>query len=260
MKSSYTYLLINRADGILWVEINRPEKRNALSLDVLAEIRRAFTEYAEDDSLQAAVLSGAGDKSFAAGGDLKELDAVRSLAATEAMSDNARAALDAIRSFPVPVVAMLNGTALGGGAELAMSCDFRVASANAKIGFVQGTLNITTAWGGGLDLMERIGSAPALRLLMTAEVLSAAQALRFGVVDSVAGEDEALAEAVRTYLQPMLKRTPKTLRAMKALRCQARKNLQQTMAQLERDNFVQCWIDEAHWQAASAILKGKNNG
>lgn len=258
MASGYNYLCVDQENDVLWVEINRPEKRNALSMVLLAEIRQVFTDSALDNSLKAAVLLGAGDKSFAAGGDLKELDAVRSQEQTETMSDNARAALDAIRYFPVPVVAMLNGTALGGGAELAMACDFRVAAASAKIGFVQGTLNITTAWGGGLDLMERIGSAPAMRLLMTAEVLSSSQALQLGIIDCVAEENLPLEEAVHTYLQPMLKRTTKTLRAIKALRSEARKNLTKNMALLERNNFVQCWMDDAHWEAVSALSKTKN--
>ena len=96
MHPSYTWLITNKTDGILWVEINRPEKRNALSMEVLAEIQQAFEDNAGDDLLKAAVLRGSGDKSFAAGGDLRQLDAVRSQEGAEIMSDTARAALDAI--------------------------------------------------------------------------------------------------------------------------------------------------------------------
>ncbi|MCH8238351.1 MAG: enoyl-CoA hydratase/isomerase family protein, partial [Proteobacteria bacterium] len=133
-------------DGVITVTIDRPGKRNALSREVLAELAEIFTAAARDDGLKAAVVTGAGDKCFAAGGDLKDLASVRTLNDARAMADDAKQAFEAIRRFPVPVVAALNGDALGGGAELAVACDFRVFAHHARIGFVHGRLNIPTAW------------------------------------------------------------------------------------------------------------------
>ena len=247
-------LIVSERPGVLSVTIDREEKRNALSLAVLGEIRRVFETRAPDQNLKAATVTGSGQKSFAAGGDLRELDSVRTAEDTRNMSETARFALDAIRNFPVPVVAILNGTALGGGAELAMACDFRLATPGSRIGFLQGTLNITTAWGGGPDLIERIGSAPALRLLATAQVLKAQEALELGVVDALTDASLPLSESVGNFLDPILAREPHVLRAMKALRLAARRNVLGGLAELETRHFVDCWTDDAHWRAADAVL------
>ena len=179
------YLTVEASEGRLAVTIDRADKRNALSRAVLAELQETFERHAKDDSLRVATLTGAGDKSFAAGGDLRDLASVRTVKEAEIMADQAKAALDAIRNFPVPVVATLNGDALGGGAELAASCDFRVAASHARIGFIQGRLNIATAWGGGIDLARIVGSARALRLLARSELLSGDEALALGLVDEI---------------------------------------------------------------------------
>ena len=257
MGSPFQHLIVSERPGVLSVTIDREAKRNALSLQVLGEIRSVFEARARDHGLKAATVTGSGEKSFAAGGDLRELDAVRTAEDTRYMSEGARAALDAIRNFPVPVIAILNGTALGGGAELAMACDFRLATPGSSIGFLQGTLNITTAWGGGPDLMERIGSAPALRLLATAQVLTAPEALELGVIDALTDDALPLNESVGNFLDPILARKPHVLRAMKALRLAARKNVLGGLAELETRHFVDCWTDDAHWQAADAVLGGK---
>ncbi|MBM3359776.1 MAG: enoyl-CoA hydratase/isomerase family protein, partial [Betaproteobacteria bacterium] len=170
MRGEAATVVAERAGGVLNVSINRPDKRNALSRAVLGELKRVFSGHSGAQDLRVAVLRGAGEKSFAAGGDLRDLAQVRTRADTRRMAEQARDALEAIRSFPVPVVAALNGDALGGGAELAVACDFRVAASHARIGFIQGRLNIATAWGGGADLMRLVGPARALRLLAAAEL------------------------------------------------------------------------------------------
>ncbi|MDE0065085.1 MAG: enoyl-CoA hydratase/isomerase family protein [Gammaproteobacteria bacterium] len=257
MSDPFQHLIVSERSGLLSVTVDREEKRNALSLEVLGEIRALFESCSEDRTIKAATITGKGEKSFAAGGDLRELDSVRTVEDSRLMSESGRTALDAIRNFPVPVVAVLDGTALGGGAELAMACDFRLATPNASIGFLQGTLNITTAWGGGPDLIERIGSAPALRLIATAKVLKAPEALEIGVVDALADESQALDAAVGNFMEPMLARLPHVLRAMKALRLAAKKRVLDGLAELETGYFVDCWTDDAHWEAADAVLGGR---
>lgn len=121
---------------------------------MLSQLKGIFTAYSDVETLQLAILTGAGDKSFAAGGDLKGLYAVRTPEQMRQMSDEANECLKAIRQFPLPLIAALNGDALGSGSELAIACDFRLAAKHARSGFSQDKRSITTAWGRGPDLVN----------------------------------------------------------------------------------------------------------
>ena len=248
-------LLVSLQSGLLRITINRPEKRNPLSRAVLAALRALFEEHSRDDELVLALITGAGDKSFAAGGDLRDLEAVRTPQEARALFDLGNGAFQAIRTFPVPVVAALNGLALGGGAELALACDARIAAAQARIGFVQGTLNIPTAWGGGSDLAAVLGPARALELLASARVLSAAEAQAAGLVEAVAGEGEDFEAFIARYSAPWLKQRPQVMRAFKA-QCAARKlGMAREQADTrDRELFAAAWCHADHWQAAQTIL------
>jgi len=255
---------VETRDQVLYVLIDRPAKRNALSRSVLARLGAVFAAAADDDSLLAAVSRGAGEKSFAAGGDLADLASVRSLVEATEMSLQAKAALEAIRQFPVPVIAALNGDALGGGAELAVACDFRIFAAHARIGFIQGRLKITTAWGGGLDLAQLVGPARAMRLLSRSELLSGEDAMRIGLADAVTGGDlandhlasEHLDQAVSAFLKPMLAQAPHVMRAFKALNLAQRRGAsRQELLDLETRNFATAWVHDDHWAATDGILK-----
>ena len=245
-------ILVEVEDRVLFVMVNRPAKHNALSQALLAGIQKAFDRAKDDATLIAAVLRGAGDKSFAAGGDLNDLSKIRTEEATRQMVLDARAALDAIRTFPVPVIAALNGVALGGGAELAMSCDFRVAVAHAQIGFIQGRLAIPTAWGGVRDLVAILGPTKALRLLATAEVINAESAMALGLIDAVAGPGASLGDAVNTFLAPMREQAPQVMRALKATVWATTDRT--TSAALEVDFFAKCWAHADHWAAHDRVL------
>ena len=179
-------ILITDCQGpVLRLTINRPEQRNALSLSLLDEIAARLRDHHDHLALRCVILTAAGDRCFAAGGDLKELDAIRSETQSLAMSQRGRRVLDTIRQFPVPVIAALNGLALGGGAELAMACDLRIAAEHAGIGFLQGQLNVTTAWGGGIDLIAALGHQRALELLLAARRISATEARQLGLFAAV---------------------------------------------------------------------------
>jgi enoyl-CoA hydratase len=254
------HLLVEHDGPLLRVTINRPEKRNALSRAVLDEIAAVFSQHSSDADLRAVVLTGAGDISFAAGGDLKDLATVRSAEAATTMSRDARLALNAVATFPVPVIAALNGDALGGGAELAVACDFIIAPASSRIGFIQGKLNISTAWGGGVQLMQRVGSVRALRLLARTELLDARQAADIGLIDAVAEADQSLEEALQEFCQPLLAQAPQVLRAFKALAL-AHANGQdaQTLAAIETQHLVETWTHEDHWRAAEKVLNRRRD-
>jgi enoyl-CoA hydratase len=249
--------VISAPEGaLLRVTINRPEKRNPLSRTVLAEIGEVFARHAADASLAVAVLAGAGDRSFAAGGDLRDLETVRTIEEARGLFDLGNDAFNAIRRFPVPVIAALNGLALGGGAELAVACDLRIAAAHARIGFVQGTLNIPTAWGGGSDLAAILGPARALQLLAEARILDAAQAAELGLIDAVAASDEAFDAFVARFIAPWLRQRPQVMRAFKWQAAARKLGLPRAaLEERDREHFAYAWCHEEHWAAAKGILE-----
>lgn len=253
--SGFEFLRVERRDSVLHVTIDRPGQRNPLSTAVLAELRRAFAESAGDETLRAAVVTGAGDRSFAAGGDLKEFDRLRSPEDAERLWAHANEALRAVREFPLPVVAALNGVALGGGAELAVACDFRVAAPHAAIGFIQGRLNICTGFGGGADLAALVGGHRALSILIEAETIPAARAREIGLVDEIAADGETLGQCVERFLQPLRMHAPQVLRAFKTIALGERLALpRQQREQREREALVATWIHPDHWQASDRFL------
>ena len=241
--------------NMLRVTLNCPEKCNSLSRAVLLRLREVFERQCGNDELALAVLSGAGDRSFAAGGGPGELEEVRSKEQACALFNLGNLAFEAIRTFHVPVVAALNGIALGGGAELAVACDVRIAAAHARIGFVQGTLNIPTAWGGGSDLAAIIGPARSLELLCSARVLSAAEAHAAGLVEAVAAEGEPFAAFVERFAAPWIKQRPQVMRAFKWQSAARKLGMARADADLrDRELFASAWCNGEHWQAAKDIL------
>ena len=253
------HLLVEIKDNVLWLTINRPEKRNALSLALLDKIGHTLAAHATEPELKCAVITAAGDRCFAAGGDLRELDAMRSPEQAEAMSKRGRHCLDQVRQFPLPVIAGLNGLALGGGAELALACDFRVAARNAEIGFLQSQLNVTTAWGGGIDLFAAVGNYRALELLLVAKRLSAMEAMELGLVNRLCGPEQRLDDCLQEFLAPYLRRGNQVLRGFKSLSVAHRAAFHQRLADVEQETFVTAWTHDDHWNAVEQSISGKNN-
>jgi enoyl-CoA hydratase/carnithine racemase len=247
-------IVIERAGRVLRVRVNRPEKHNPLSRAALARLQAAFDAHRDDEALACAVITGPGHRYFAAGGDLRDLSAVRTRDEARRMAEAARAALDAVRTFPLPVIALVNGDALGGGAELALACDLRVMSDGAHIGYVQGRLAITSAWGGGPDLCAVVGPARALRMMARCERVPAATALAWGLADAVAPAD-ALEDGLREFIEPLLAQTRGALRTFKAQTLAARRGESyEARRAAEADAFAGEWISPAHWAAVDRIL------
>jgi len=241
-------------NGTLSLTLNRPEKRNALSRALIAEIAATFTAWSESDDVAVAVLTGAGTKAFASGGDLDELNAIKTEAQAVSFAAETRTALDTIRRFPVPVVAVLNGDALGGGAELALACDLRIAAAHARIGFLQARLNIATAWGGGSDLFQLVGPSRALELLCTAPLLDAERALALGLLDAVAPADRDQVVFVSEYLKRFAAQKPQVMRAFKSLAIMHRFGAGPSdKAATEGARFALTWAHADHWAAVNAM-------
>ena len=248
----------DRDGPLLSVTINRAEKRNALSSETLRALESVFRSSAAEPDLALVILVGSGTRAFAAGGDLHELQALRSAPMIEDFTRAARKALDAIRHFPLPVVAALNGDALGGGAELAVACDARVAAAHARIGFVQGKLALSTAWGGGIDLMRLLGSARALELLASGRLVAAPDAMALGLVNAVAPSEETdLGAFARRWCATWLAQAPHVMRAFKRQALAERLGRsREEREKLEHEDFVASWLHADHWRAAETLLAG----
>ncbi len=247
--------LLSEVDGdLLRVTINRPEKRNALSLGLLDDIGGAFHQHRHDE-LKCAVITGAGDKAFAAGGDLKELDALRSNAEARSMSARVHDVLDQIRYFPVPVIGALNGVALGGGAELAMACDIRIGAAHADLGLIQSRLAVTTAWGGGIDLINAVGNSAALAILCSGHRIKAADAMSLRLYEAVCAEGEDFSAFTDHFVANYLNKSINVLRGYKATSSVRRRQLHDELTDVARDSFVTAWVDDDHWDAAANALK-----
>ena len=198
--------------------------------------------------------AGAGERHFAAGGDLLDLASVRDEAATLAMTDDARGALDAIRFCPVPVLALLNGDAIGGGAELALACDMRLQSSHARIGFIQARLAITSAWGGGPDLCRLVGGARAMRMMSRCEMVDAPQALAWGLADAVIGDGPEGSD-MQAFLEPMLACSPQVLRGIKAQTLAWRRGESYEASRaIEQQQVLKTWLHDDHWTASERLL------
>lgn len=247
-----------RAPGAWWITINRAHKHNALARSVLNELADAVSSAAATPNVRFILLTGAGERFFAAGGDLVDLAAVRDEQATIKMANDARAALDTVRNCPVPVLAYLNGDALGGGAELALACDMRLQSSRARIGFIQAKLAISSAWGGGTDLCQLIGAARAMRMMSRCELVDAELALAWGLADAVIGESSA-SQDIQSFVAPLLACPPQVLRGIKAQTRAWRQQLPYgERRSIEQRHLVNTWLHQDHWRSCETILsKGK---
>jgi enoyl-CoA hydratase/carnithine racemase len=169
---------------IAYVTINRPEKLNALNMAVMEELRAAFTAIKADTDVRVAILTGSGEKAFVAGADIGELSKHNTVSAKE-YTHKGQSVLDLIENLGKPVIACVNGFALGGGCELAMACTMRIASDNAKLGQPEVKLGIMAGYGGTQRLPRLVGKGVAMQLLLTADTISAAEAYRIGLVNEV---------------------------------------------------------------------------
>ena len=243
-----------RDSGLVWITINRPQKHNALARPVLDALAAAVRKAGNDESTRCIALRGAGDKYFAAGGDLVDLASVRTDEQIDAMSDQATAALDSVRNCPVPVIAYVNGDALGGGAELALACDLRLIASHARIGFIQGRMGITSAWGGGPDLIALVGPARAMRMMARCEMINASLALSWGLADFEV-RDGADGDDVKAFLKPLLERSALVSRGIKA-QTSAWRNAQPLAPRrdVERSHLRATWASAEHWAAVDRFL------
>lgn len=189
----YQTLLTEVKNQIFYISINRESKLNALNIQTLSEIKTAVLSTYDDHSVSAIIITGSGKKAFAAGADIEEFAKFNVEEGTR-MSADGHAVLRAIENCPKPVIAAINGFALGGGNELAMSCHIRVASENAKFGQPEVNLGIIPGYAGTQRLAQLVGKGKALELLMTADIIDAQTALNFGLINYVVPQENLIAK------------------------------------------------------------------
>jgi enoyl-CoA hydratase len=190
-------LLTTREGAITTLTLNRPAVLNALNAEVLARLSAAFAEIEADPAVRAVILTGAGERAFAAGADIGELNALDGPVAAAALARRGHALTLAMESLRVPVIAAVNGFALGGGCELAMACDIRLAGENAKFGQPEVNLGLIPGYGGTQRTTRLTGSGMAMYLCLSGEMIDAAEALRIGLVQRVVPLADLLAEALK---------------------------------------------------------------
>jgi len=188
--ATYTNLSLTREGSILTITINRETKLNALNKATLNELNEAFHEVMDDSSIRGVILTGAGEKAFVAGADISEFTGVTEMHARK-FAEEGQQVFKLIEDCHTPVIAVVNGFALGGGCELAMACHMRVATESAKFGQPEVNLGLIPGYGGTQRLTQLIGKGRALEYMMTADMLSAAKALEMGLVNHVATDKAA---------------------------------------------------------------------
>ncbi len=191
---NYQTLLLSVSSNIATITINRPDKLNALNAQAKVELKTLFSELKTDSSIDIVILTGSGEKAFVAGTDIKELTVLNSESGKE-FSSKGQEVFDLIANLGKPVIAAVNGYALGGGCELALACHIRIASENAKFGQPEVSLGIIPGYGGTQRLARLIGRGRAMELILTGNQIDAQEALRFGLVNRVVPQADLLATA-----------------------------------------------------------------
>jgi len=209
---SFTNISVQKEERIAYITIDRPEVRNALNADTLEEIVASLTELENDPNVGCIVFTGAGDKSFAAGADIKQL--TKRTAMDALTTKGMQQVYDLIESCEKPTIAMINGYALGGGCELAMACDIRIASTNAKLGLPELNLSIIPGAGGTQRLARIVGKGKALEMILTGKIISAEEALQVGLVSEAVAPEELKAKT-EEYASQILAKGPLAVKLAK---------------------------------------------
>lgn len=250
---NYHNILLERWDDVTVITINRPDKLNALNKATIDELHHAFTAENLDPISKAIILTGSGTKAFVAGADISEF-AHFSIGEGAALSAEGQKKLfDYIENLQTPVIAAVNGFALGGGLELAMACHIRIASDNAKMGLPEVTLGVIPGYGGTQRLPQLVGKGRAMEMIMTAQMLDAESALRFGLVNHVVPQTELLEFAQQLAAKITKNSVVAVAKAIEAINANYKDGV--NGYQTEIKNFGECFGTEDFKEGTTAFLE-----
>ena len=246
----YTTILTALDGGIFTITINRPDKLNALNKDVMRDLDKVFDEVEQNNDIKAVIITGSGQKGFVAGADISEFVGL-SGEEGKALAKKGQDIFFRIENCSKPVVAAVNGFALGGGCELSMACHFRIASENAKFGQPEVNLGLIPGYGGTQRLVHLVGKGRALELLMTGNMLDAQTALQVGLVNHVVPQEELLSKA-KSILEIIINKAPLAIS-----RCITAANAAYSANgyQKELDAFGECFETEDMKEGTAAFLE-----
>ncbi|WP_146552240.1 enoyl-CoA hydratase/isomerase family protein [Rummeliibacillus sp. SL167] len=244
----------SESDGVLTFTINRPEKRNAINDAVMEGFKEVITYVHNHASVRFLVVTGEGEKAFCSGGDLAEFHNLHTEEQAFGMLSKMAKILYELATLPVPTIALVNGTAVGGGCEIATACDFRLVKKGAKCGFIQGTLGITSGWGGGTYLFERgLRHDRALKMLVDAKAYPADLLYEIGFAMRIFENDKE--QALAEFIEDMKKIHPNVHKAYKEM--ELRKWRERHLFDRVMDEVKTCaklWESEEHQQAVKQFL------
>jgi len=252
MSQSYETLLLERRGRVAIITINRPEKRNALNIKTRAEGAAILEALREDDSVGVVVITGAGDKAFIAGADIAEFAGRTALTQRAVMVG--RSLFNAIDTFPKPIIAMVNGYCLGGGCEIALACDIRIASENASFGQPEINLGIIPGGGGTQRLTRLVGEGKAMEMILTGEIIDAQTAFAIGLVNHVVPLDQLEAKTMEIANRISEKGPVAVSLAKEAVKIASRSNLDDGLRR-EVDLFALCFSTEDKDEGVNAFLE-----
>ncbi len=255
MTQTYETLLLEKRDRVAIITINRPDKRNALNIKTREEGAALLEELRNDPSVGVVVFTGAGEKAFIAGADIAEFAGRTSITQRDVMMG--RSLFTAVDTFPKPVIAMINGFCLGGGCELALACDIRIASENAQFGQPEINLGIIPGGGGTQRLTRLVGEGKAMELILTGQFIDAKTAYAIGLINHVVPADQLEAKTME-IAQHISRKSPIALQlAKEAVKIASRSNLDEGLRR-EVDLFALCFSTEDKDEGVSAFLERRD--
>ncbi|KAB1157014.1 enoyl-CoA hydratase/isomerase family protein [Flavobacterium luteum] len=254
---NYSNILVASDNNIATITVNRPTKLNALNSETIQELHEAFKSLENNDDIRVIILTGSGEKAFVAGADIAEF-ANFSIAEGEQLAKQGQELLfDFIENLKKPVIAAINGFALGGGLELAMSCHFRIASDNAKMGLPEVTLGLIPGYGGTQRLPQLVGKGRAMEMIMTAEMIDAAAAKNYGLVNHVVTLAELL-EFTKSIATKIMRNSPLAIsKAIKAINANYKDGV--NGFETEVRNFGKCFGTEDFKEGTTAFLEKRKS-
>ncbi|MDZ4724072.1 MAG: enoyl-CoA hydratase-related protein [candidate division Zixibacteria bacterium] len=235
--SAFKNLIIETKGRVLVITVSRPTALNAMNIETTDELQRAFNENSNNDAISCVILTGAGEKSFVAGADINEINALTAQTGYT-FSDNGLRLMNTIQYFPKPVIAAINGFALGGGCELALACDIRLASDKAKLGQPEVNLGVIPGYGGSQRLPKLVGRGKAMQMILTGDIISAAEAHRIGLVDEIYPHEELMSKAMQ-MAETIASRGPIAVKLAKELVNHAQDLYLHAGCDMEKANFAQ---------------------